>query len=302
MTPCPLRLGLIGLDTSHVEDFAALLNEPASVEHIPGARIVAGFPGGSPDFPLSANRIEGYTRKLQSNFGVEIVDTLQALALRVDAVLLTSVDGRIHLAQFAEIAPFKLPVYVNKPFATNSRDARAIVDLAAMHRTPIWSSSSLRFASELQAAVRDDSSGEVIGADFYGPLPQESTQPGWFWYGIHIVEMLYTAMGPGCATVRLISSDKHEVVVGTWRDGRLGVARGYRGGRHGFGGTIHRLRRTGLVDASVGPRPEIGLTQAILAFGRGSTAPVTMHETLEIVRFVEAANTSRATNGAVVAL
>ena len=36
-----LRIGMIGLDTSHVTAFAALLNDPKTANHIAGARIVA---------------------------------------------------------------------------------------------------------------------------------------------------------------------------------------------------------------------------------------------------------------------
>ena len=42
-----LRLGLIGLDTSHVIAFTSRLNEPDSLNHVPGARVIAAFKGGS---------------------------------------------------------------------------------------------------------------------------------------------------------------------------------------------------------------------------------------------------------------
>src|SRR5690606_35005962 len=50
----PLRVGLIGLDTSHVVAFTRLLNDPAHPDHVPGARVVAAFKGGSPDVEASA--------------------------------------------------------------------------------------------------------------------------------------------------------------------------------------------------------------------------------------------------------
>jgi hypothetical protein len=37
----PLRLGMIGLDTSHAEAFVKRLNNPEHPEHVPGAKIVA---------------------------------------------------------------------------------------------------------------------------------------------------------------------------------------------------------------------------------------------------------------------
>ena len=50
-----LRIGLIGLDTSHVIAFTQLLNDSKNKDYVPGGRVVAGFRGGSPiSSPASA--------------------------------------------------------------------------------------------------------------------------------------------------------------------------------------------------------------------------------------------------------
>ena len=94
-----IRIGLIGLDTSHVTAFTKLLNDPADPNHVPGGRVVAAFKGGSPDIESSRTRVEGYTRELQQKWGVKIVETIEALCAEVDVVMLESVDGRPHLDQ-----------------------------------------------------------------------------------------------------------------------------------------------------------------------------------------------------------
>ena len=53
-----IRLGMIGLDTSHVIAFTSYLNNPKNKT---GCRVVAGYPGGSPDFPASADRVDKFT-------------------------------------------------------------------------------------------------------------------------------------------------------------------------------------------------------------------------------------------------
>ena len=102
--PKEMKVGLIGLDTSHVERFAEVLNDAGSPHHLPGARIVAGYPGGSADFDLSIGRVEGYTNTLRDRFGIRMVDTPEAVAEACDAVLLTAVDGRVHREIFERIA------------------------------------------------------------------------------------------------------------------------------------------------------------------------------------------------------
>ena len=58
-TAADLRVGVIGLDTSHAQEFTARLNDPANPSYVPGARVVAAFPVSSADLPNSAERIEG---------------------------------------------------------------------------------------------------------------------------------------------------------------------------------------------------------------------------------------------------
>ena len=53
-----LRLGMIGLDTSHVIAFTRLINDPAKNY---GCKVVVGYRGGSPDIPDSANRVKAIT-------------------------------------------------------------------------------------------------------------------------------------------------------------------------------------------------------------------------------------------------
>src|SRR5262245_48340612 len=83
-SPKPLRAGIIGLDTSHVVAFTRLLNSPTPKPELAGVRVVAAFPGGSPDLPASRDRVAGYTKQLRDQFGVEIVDSIEALLPKVD--------------------------------------------------------------------------------------------------------------------------------------------------------------------------------------------------------------------------
>jgi hypothetical protein len=297
-----LRIGIIGLDTSHVEGFAAKLNDPANPEHFPGGRIVAGFPGGSPDFPLSRDRVEGFTRTLRERYGVAMLGSPREVAEASDAVLHTSADGRVHLAQFREIAPVGRPVFMDKPFATTGADARAIAALARVHEVPLFCSSTLRFAGALRSALDDASGGRVIGADFFGPLYLQPTQPGFFWYGVHSAEMLFAAFGAGCERVRVSSTPDHDVTVGTWRDGRIGTLRGDRAGNKYFGGVLHREGTNQAIDVEKGLRPDLGLTRAVMEFFHGAPAPVGLDEMVELVRFLEAANESRDNGGREVVL
>src|SRR5206468_10092718 len=85
-----LKIGLVGLDTSHVVAFSKCFNKPGDAEHVPGGRVVCAFPGGSNDFEMSASRVEKFTKQVHDDSGVEILDKPEAVAERVDLVFITA--------------------------------------------------------------------------------------------------------------------------------------------------------------------------------------------------------------------
>src|SRR5205085_4779148 len=177
-----LRLGMIGLDTSHVIRFTELLNDPARPDHVPGARVVAAFKGGSPSVEESTTRIERFTAEMRDKWKVELVSSIEELCQKVDAVLLMSVDGRQHLEQIRPVFAAKKPVFIDKPFAGNFAQAAEIVRLGKASGTPFFSSSGRRFSAEVQALKQNQSIGTILGAFTYGPMPIEAYIPDMFWY------------------------------------------------------------------------------------------------------------------------
>ena len=109
MPHSPLRIGFVSLDSSHCTAFTKLLQEaaadPADPWGLADAAITAGWPGGSPDFPLSRDRVDGFTAEMQS-LGVQMVSTVEELLEQVDAVILGAVDGRQHEELAARSAIF----------------------------------------------------------------------------------------------------------------------------------------------------------------------------------------------------
>ena len=193
--------------------FTQLLNDASRPDHVPGARVVAAFKGGSPDVEASATRIEKFTAELRDKWKIELVDSIDELLRRVDAVMLTSVDGRVHLAQARPVLAARKPVFVDKPLAASVRDAHELARLAREHKTPVFSSSSLRFSDDVQAIKKDPRVSRVHGAMAWGPGTLEPHHPDLFWYGIHAVEVLYTFMGAGCERVTRTHSPGGDLVI-----------------------------------------------------------------------------------------
>jgi predicted dehydrogenase len=286
-----IRIGIVGCDTSHVMAFTKLINDPKATGPFADAQVTVAYPGGSSDIPDSYNRLPKYVKELK-DAGVKIVDSLEELASESDAVLLESLDGRPKPKQFRAIAKGK-PVFVDKPAAASLAELLTMFRVADETHTPVFTSSSLRFGEEVQNATKDKSIGEILGCETLSPMSTEKHHPDLFWYGIHGVEPLFTLMGSGCETVSRTDSKETTVVVGKWKDGRIGTYRGLKKGYYyafSLFGVKGVLQRAG----SAGYEP---LVTKICEFFKSGNPPVDRAETIEIYAFMEAADESKRQGG-----
>lgn len=289
--PADIRLGIIGTDTSHATAFASILNDPAARGHVPGARIVAAWKGGS-DLPVSATRVDKFASELQSKWGVEFVPDIATLCSKVDGILLESVDGRVHLAQAKQVIAARKPMFIDKPLAATLEDAREIARLAREAGVPWFSSSSMRFGG----IAKKMKFADATGVSTWGPGPLEQLFPlDLAWYAIHPIELLYALMGPGCEEVTRVSGATADLITGRWKDGRIGSVRALRSSGDS-GAVVDRPKAV----VQSGPRMEgdyNALLEEIVKFFQTGKAPVSAEETVEIFAFMDAAQRSKAANG-----
>lgn len=287
-----LKLGLVGTDTSHVTGFAAAFNDPSSPQHVAGARIVAAYRGGSPDLPSSRDRIDNFTKQLQDKYGIEVVGSIAELCARVDGVLLTSVDGRVHLAQAREIIAARKPLFIDKPLASTLEDAREIARLAKAAGVPWFSTSTLRYG------IAPLKSGDISGLDVWGPGPlEEHHQLDLSWYAIHEAEMLFAVLGRGCREVTRTAAPDADVVTCRWQDGRIGTMRALRP-YSDYGAVIFRKNAKGHDSEmkAIVPVPR-ALDEELVKFFQSGVPPVPNEDTLELMAFLDAAQRSKESGG-----
>ncbi|MEZ5386793.1 MAG: Gfo/Idh/MocA family oxidoreductase [Prosthecobacter sp.] len=293
-----VRIGIVGLDTSHAEQFTLRLNDPANPNHIPGARVLAAFPGGSPDIEESKTRIEGFTATLRDKFGVRIVDSVAEACKDVDAILLLSLEGRPRMEQMKEIIAAGKPVFMDKPVAASLKDAVEIYKLAATAQVPVFSASAVRwYPGVLEVANAEQT--PAMGAISYGPAHILPHHPDLFFYGIHPTEALFTVMGPGCQSVIRTTTPSESVVTGIWSGGRTGTLVAIHEGAKAY-----KLIRFG--DSQVTEQKSEGdytpMLREIVKFFQTKQAPISPRQTLEIYAFMEAAEESKRREGGRVTL
>lgn len=288
------RVGIIGLDTSHSPAFVKVLNAAQASQDYGGYKVVAAYPYGSKDIESSTKRIPGYIDEVKK-LNVEIVDSIGDLLKKVDVVLLETNDGRLHLEQVTQVLKAQKRVFIDKPIAASLSDVIAIFEASRKYNIPLFSASSLRYIKGIEGIDKS----QVLGADTFSPAVLEKTHPDFFWYGIHGVETLYTAMGTGCRQVVRVNTEGTDMVVGTWADGRIGTFRGTRTGKHDYGGTVYLQTGNIRLGPYGGYEP---LLKEIINYFETGKVPVSPDETIEIFAFMEAADESKRRGGAAVSL
>lgn len=289
-----LKVALIGCDTSHCVAFTRLLHSDMNTSFGVQCKVVAAFPGDSPQVDPDGSRVRRFTAEL-GELGVPLVGTPEDAVTNADAVMILSADGSMHLDEFQRTLRPGRPVFIDKPLAWSLADVDAILSLAASKGVAVGSASSLRFSRILDEAMEvAGGSSAVTGADVYCPGTLLGDQ-GLFYYAIHGVEMLYRIMGPGCQSVTAWGYKEGDYIVGQWPGGRCGWLRASRTGNKQFGALIHTAKQTvPAVNVVTGSEPiYMPMLEKVIPFLAGATFPVAAAEMAEVIRFIEACHSSQ---------
>ena len=291
-----LRAGIIGTDTSHVPAFTKAFHDHPEWK----IKVVAAYKGGSPDLPISANRVDKFAETIRTEYGVELVDSIDALLARVDVVLLESVDGRPHLQQVLPVLKARKPVFVDKPLAASLEDARRIVQLARETGTPLFSTSSVRYHRDIPRVRATQDIGALTRVQANYQLNVIPFHPDLFYYGIHGIEALYAVMGPGCERLTRKASPDSDVTTCIWKDGRTGVYNALL--KADPAQPLLVLTGSSGSATTGGPDGYDGLIVRIAEFFHTGRSPVPLDETLEVFEFMTAAQVSKDRGGVEVRL
>ncbi len=285
-----IRIGVVGLSV-HSAAFSKILNDPQKAADLEGCRIVALYhPKGNPDVDFTPEQLAGFEKEIRAA-GVQIVASMKEMLALSDVVMIETNDGRPHLEEVMPAFKAGKPVFIDKPVAENLAAVLKIYDTAAKMKVPVFTSSALRYVDNLSKIDKS----QVLGADTYSPAALEKSHTDLFWYGIHAVEPLFTAMGAGCKEVMQVQhSEGEDVVVGFWDRERVGTVRGIRSGKRGFGGTVFTEKDIITLDTFTGYR---SLVVNVVGFFKTKVPPVPVEETIEIYAFMEAAMESRKKGG-----
>ncbi len=148
--------------------------------------------------------------------GVELTGSLEELIGRSDCLVVLSPDNpeRHEALALPALASGK-PTCIDKPFAPDLAAARRIFAAADERKTPMFSSSALRFAAELNQAREKLAGGDLEfvatgGGDNFAS------------YGVHQAEMLVALTGKAAQRVKYCGTPHAALVIAEFGDGLSG--------------------------------------------------------------------------------
>jgi len=276
------RLGIVSLESSHVDRFCETLNLPDHEWHLPGARVVAVCPQDNPPERVS---------EVCDRFEIEIVvDSPEALVPLVDGALILGRDGSLHCAQALPFLQAGKPCFVDKPFAHSVEDAGLMIEAARASGARIMSASAVRYAVELEEHEREiEALGRLQHLSLLGPGEL-------FFYGIHLADLLMRLMGPGVEAVADLREEGFDLISASYGDGRSAALQLLRGPSVGFAARLvgpHGTLGLQITDPRYYPRT----LQASLGMLETGEEPVPEAEMLGAVRLLVAAERSAKQGG-----
>ena len=150
------------------------------------------------------------TDEFCAKYGIARYNTIEELAKDVDALMIFAPDNAERKEALAfEAIPFGKPIFMDKTFTSSYASAVRIFSEADKYGTPLFSSSSLRYSSELAPFKGDSTSVLVFGS---GVTMED--------YAVHYLEIVISLMGVGVKRVAFEQRGIQEWVDLTYADGR----------------------------------------------------------------------------------
>ena len=287
-----IKTAIIGLDTSHSVEFPRYCMDPAveakwkcdDIIVTNCLRFETPFQGKS---GLDARQ------KTLEDLGIRVTEDFDEAVADCEAILIEINDPSLHREYFQKCAALGKKIFLDKPFADSLENSLKILALAKEKNSPFFTTSSLRYLPELDAAL-EGVTFPVNDACVWGALgrtPDGSS--GIIWYGVHTFEILQRIMGNGAISVSAVPDVNGVVSIVTYKDGRRGIVELSRT-EESYGGTFRSKTKDSRRDFTfTGSVPLYSpLIREIGRFFKGESGGVAVRDSLEVMALLDAADRS----------
>jgi predicted dehydrogenase len=293
MAPKPpeIRIGMVGLDTSHCIEFAkAFQGEVPPEQKISGLKVVTAM-----RFPSIFQTEEGQDKRQEQleRMGVKVVRTLEETVKDKDAIMLEINDPALHEEYFRKVVALvpHRPMFLDKPLAGTMEAGRKIIELARTQKVNIFGCSGVRFLPALETACSEIT--RPLLCHMYGWYNKAPAGSSYIWYGVHAMELIERAMGRGAKSVYCHEDARGIVAIIQYDDERRAVAE-LCTGLWDIGGRLQTADKTVQFHHPGGSFNFNMLLKLRDFFVDGGDPPVALEDMLEIQALLDAGDRSLA--------
>ncbi len=187
----------IGLIDYYINEWHAL-NYPTFLENVKG-EIDKEFE--ITDFYAEIDHPDLSSDEYEKKYKIHKCSSLEELCTKCDYLMVLYPDNPERKFEVVKkVISYKKPIFVDKTFMNSFKEAEGIFDLAKQNQTPLFTSSSLRYADEV-TALEDTNSLLVIA-------PSVHLSDYW----IHPLEIVVSKMGAGATRAKLSRSGVHHML------------------------------------------------------------------------------------------
>lgn len=176
-----LDIGIIGLDTSHAEAFASLINEAEDMT------ISAVWDNNSVREP-------SYTETFTSKYDARYFHEPKEMVTHVDAAMVLTVDWETHCPLATPFLEAGIPTMIDKPLAGRYENIEALA--AAAEHAPLFGGSAVPFHPEIASLRQGETDRSLFGAGYND----------YFYYRVHMVDVIRLLADANWTKVRVVDS------------------------------------------------------------------------------------------------
>lgn len=197
-------------------------------------------------------------------------------------MILAPSNPEVHWDLCQRILPFGKPTYVDKTFAPDLKTAEEIFALADRYRTPVQTSSALRYTN-IQEYLRQGDQRQVRHMVSWG------TGRSFAEYAIHPVELVVSCMGSQVETVMRRGDDRFSQLLLNFSDNRTAAVNVYINHQTPFSASVTTDQGTQYLSVDGGAIFQ-NLMSAVLELFAGGRVSIDRSESLAIRRILDASS------------
>lgn len=206
------KIGIVGSDNSHAITFSQIANGVDKENYVPGFKVTHLF-----GLDEKRNKEVAEKGKIEN-----IVSDVNEMIGKIDIAFIEFRHGGLHLEYAKPFLENKIPVFVDKPLAATTSDARKLIQLARENQVLFTSFSTLRFTNAVQELKKTFEKEEPVFLSVLGPGDMQSEYGGLIFYGIHCAEIFNEISGVGVKEVfsmrkngNIVATLTHEKLIGS---------------------------------------------------------------------------------------